>query len=163
MKQANISIETARAMYEQGGAGKAFALDNFSEQELTTPTYRKTWEECYFSGRKYYVTTDSFIGDFTTPTPSAKHKNCVNTKEQAEAILALTQLLVCRDAYRGEWKPNYSKPLQRKFSIELCENFWKPSTRTCFHEIFVFEKEEQRDAFLENFKDLLEQVKPLFL
>ena len=41
MKQTTISIETARAMYEQGGTAKEFALENFTETELQKPSYPK--------------------------------------------------------------------------------------------------------------------------
>ena len=161
MKQANISLETARAMYEQGGAAKQFALDNYTEKELSSSKYPNKWGECYGDENKWYVSGDAkvFSGILSC---NQDNRNVVNTKEQAQAILALTQLLVCRDAYRGEWRPDF-KNMHNVAVVTLFYNKWEVLYRDGFNEIFSFAKGEQAEAFLENFKNLLEQVKPLFL
>ena len=42
---AKLTLETAKKMYLEGGAGKDFALDNFSEEELTKKELPKSWGE----------------------------------------------------------------------------------------------------------------------
>jgi hypothetical protein len=39
MKNAKLSLETAKALYNQGGVSRQFALDNFTEEELTKPLF----------------------------------------------------------------------------------------------------------------------------
>ena len=97
------------------------------------------------------------------------NRNVVNTKEQAQAILALTQLLICRDAYRNGWGPDL-KNMHNVAVVSLFSDDWEAFSsdewavsRDGFNEIFSFATGEQAEVFLVNFKNLLEQVKPLFL
>jgi hypothetical protein len=57
MKQTTISIETARAMYEQGGTAKEFALENFTETELQKPSYPKQ------TAVEWYIEQEQILGD----------------------------------------------------------------------------------------------------
>jgi len=160
MEQTKISIETARIMYERGGTAKEFALENFTQQELFP--YPRTWEECFGDNPHYYVGDDSSLRIGNANAIRSVRRNEVNTSEQALAIIALTQLLVCRDAYRGEWKPDWSEDVN-KWCVIRTEDGFQITDYTYAPEILSFEKEEQAIAFLDNFKDLLEQVKPLYL
>jgi len=163
MEQTKISIETARVMYERGGTAKEFALENFTQQELFP--YPTTWEECFGDNPHYYVGDDSTLRIGNANAIRSVRRNEVNTKEQALAIIALTQLLVCRDAYRNGWKPDLSQEERhiRIASLIVQRGEWSQAYYFSQAEIFSFEKKEQAQAFLENFKDLLEQVKPLYL
>ena len=147
-------------MYERGGTAKEFTLENFTQQELFQ--YPRTWEECFGDNPHYYVGDDSTLRIGNANAIRSVRRNEVNTKEQALAIIALTQLLVCRDAYRGEWKPNW-KIGDNKYSLVLKECVWTIEVYGYSHQILSFETQEQAQSFLENFKDLLEQVKPLYL
>jgi hypothetical protein len=166
MKQTTISIETARAMYEQGGTAKEFALEHFTEELLNSKKnmYPDTWNQCLDFNEKFFVTNDGNITIKPMGMPRMSYENCVNTKEQAEAILALTQLLICRDAYRNGWKPELSQERQiSRASLIIEYGEWSHASYWSQAEIFSFEKKEQAIAFIENFRHLLEQVKPLFL
>ena len=85
-------------------------------------------------------------------------------------LQSLQKLLICRDAYwkiAGDemglgkpWEPDWSKN-ESKYTIEFkldyihCSMSW---TDSC---IFAFPTKEMRDAFYENFKELIEQCKEL--
>lgn len=113
--------------------------------------------------KEYYIANRSEIYVFENDwdrNPD-KDRNVLPSKEKAEAIIALCQLIQLRDCYNDGWKPNWK------------ENNWKPCidikedrfelTEHCINEcLFVFKTAQLRDKFLENFKDLLEKVKPLF-
>lgn len=119
--------------------------------ELHKPKYPKTFEECL---NVLYCKSvlRTIIG----------HK--------AELLFNLEKLLICRDAYwkiAGEqmglgkpWEPDwYTKELKY---IIYCENnkIWF-NDEISRNTILVFPTLEMRDAFYENFKDLMEQCKEL--
>ena len=160
MKQANLTLETARELYKQGGASKSFALDNYSEEELNKKELPKTWEECFKGG--WYVSGASHIVRQDEVITHKDEKNVVRTEAQAKGIVALTQLLQCRDEYRGEWKPDWENIGQGKWCIDFhydktCVKNWSYIAR-----LFSFETREQAEAFATNFEDLLKEVKELF-
>ena len=86
---------------------------------------------------------------------------------------ALKQLLICRDAYwkmTGEqmglgksWEPDFTNNDEERYGIYTLAN--KVEKDFCgvgdVNTILVFPTEEMRDAFYENFKDLIEQCKDL--
>lgn len=77
-------------------------------------------------------------------------------------LYALQQLLIFRDAWwkmAGDWKPDYKSS---KHSISIRRG--KIDTEHTLYSrnyILVFPTIEMRDAFYENFKDLIEQCKEL--
>lgn len=93
-------------------------------------------------------------------------------KQTEKLINALIKLKVCRDAYwkiAGEemglgkpWEPSWQKTEERKFCIirrnDNVVTKWETKTIVRF---LAFPTEEMRDAFYENFKDLIEQCKEL--
>lgn len=80
----------------------------------------------------------------------------------AEAILALCQLVQLRNAYNGDWVPDWKNYNQDKFTIEFhgneifCDMVVRNST------ILYFKSEELRDEFLRNFRPMIEILKPLY-
>ena len=79
-------------------------------------------------------------------------------------VLACVQeLLICRDAYwkiAGDWKPDWAD-----FHAKHCIIFYgekiRAETSDGFSQIISFPTAEMRDAFYENFKDLIESCKEL--
>ena len=81
----------------------------------------------------------------------------------------LRQLRICRDAYwkiAGEemglgkpWEPDWSNAAQRKYCIVNTEGNVLKWVQKTTNKIFAFPTEEIRDAFYENFKDLIEKCK----
>ena len=90
---------------------------------------------------------------------------------KAELLINLQKLLVCRDAYWkivGEemeldksWEPDWSNAAQTKYCITVSENIIILNYTQVKNRILAFPTKEMRDAFYENFKDLIEQCKEL--
>lgn len=118
----------------------------------------KTWGELE-RVRGYYVTSSSCINAYGSACDSSA-KNTVPTKELANAILALCQLLQLRDFYNDSWVANWTE-LNRKFCIEMYDNAVSKDDYSNTHRVLHFKTRELRDEFLENFKDLIEIAKPL--
>ena len=81
-----------------------------------------------------------------------------------ELMTKLSMLKVCRDAYWkivGDWKPNYTNTLSNdvKYVIEVDKGILTKSTCADINKILVFPTSEMRDAFLENFRGLIEECK----
>ena len=80
----------------------------------------------------------------------------------------LREILICRDAYwkiAGDWKPDYDSGVD-KFGIFIFDGVILKSCTSSSWERHIkktldFPTEEMRDAFYENFKDLIEECKEL--
>ena len=161
MKKAELTLETAKAMYKEGGVAKQFALDNYTEEELTKKELPKSWEE--LAGRDgYYVDTNSEACYINIC--DRDERNVFPTKKEAEACLALSQLCMLRDAYNGEPLEDWcdiSNFRQTKYVITNHKGNLNQECCRYFNGIMSFKTPELRDEFMENFKDLLEIAKPL--
>ena len=83
----------------------------------------------------------------------------------------LQYLLVCRDAYwyvyakeqnmPFNWKPEWSSSDQEKFTIRMYDGYRHFGHDKHLHSVLAFPTAEMRDAFYENFKDLIEECKEL--
>ena len=82
-------------------------------------------------------------------------------KEYAEAILALIQLIQLRNCYNDGWVPDWSKE-EVKDCLYLDNGKWKFSLNSNHETIFAFKSPELCRKFLENFRDLLDKIKPLY-
>lgn len=116
------------------------------------PQYPKTYEEC----AQILLERASVRNDIG-------HKG--------DLLIALQRLLVCRDAYwkiAGEqmglgepWKPNWLNTEQDKFVLYTHNNVICLNCFVLGHNVLAFPTAEMRDAFLENFKELIESCKEL--
>lgn len=92
----------------------------------------------------------------------------------AELMTKLSMLKVCRDAYwkiAGEelelgkpWKPKFGKYIHYSINFYLYKDGFvlhKGEYHSSDNRILVFPTEEMRDAFYENFKDLIEYCKEM--
>lgn len=120
--------------------------------------YPKTYEECC---KIKHCDTDFYV----------------DTHLYSDTLGLLYKLLICRNAYwkiAGEelrldkpWKPDWEDETQVKYMITTFNN--KLEFFSSIHSYVVgrrnhilsFPTEEMRDAFYENFKDLIEQCKEL--
>lgn len=78
-------------------------------------------------------------------------------------ILAFYQLFICRDAYwkiAGDWEPNWNEETDKFTISNKCNNIYLNNT-AWYSEVLAFPTAEMRDAFYENFKDLIERCKEL--
>ena len=90
-----------------------------------------------------------------------ENKNVFATKEQAEASLALAQLSQLREVYRDGWKPEWTNGNQKKHCIEFFQSKIDTDCYSTRSHFLSFQSAEVRDLFLGNFRDLIEQAKPL--
>jgi hypothetical protein len=119
----------------------------------------KTWEDLQkFDG--YFVADNSDILQTYENTCKESNKNIFATEEQAKASIALAQLSQLRDVYRNGWVPDWTDETD-KYVISFNENTIIKESFVKYNDFLSFQDEETRDLFLENFKDLIEQAKPL--
>ena len=90
-----------------------------------------------------------------------KWKNVLPSKELTEAFLAMMQLMSLRQAWVGDWKPDWKDETRVKFIIICLEN------QVLFQNTYItsrslsFPTSEMAEDFMNTFKDLLEIAKPL--
>jgi hypothetical protein len=127
-------------------------------------TLPKTWEE-FCETHPVKPEKEAYCGgDETfhwTINPSHRTKNTWPNEQYAKAALALCQLIQLRDCYNDGWIPDWTDVEEYKYIIfyskdELCLDKFIANQRT-----LAFKTAELRDKFLENFRDLIEQAKPL--
>ena len=136
----------------------------FCECVNKKPVYPKTYNECYnilncfsFTNVERY----NFENDWRLTIKDKNYGNIMN---------AFVKLLICRDTYwkiAGEemglgkpWEPDLENE-----ELYCIQNYNKQitisRTNTAFNKILIFPTEKMRDAFYENFKNLIEQCKEL--
>lgn len=130
MKALLLSLEQAKALYEQGGAAKDLALKVYTEEELIKQGRPHSWEEfCEnypIQDSEYFITTNSDIVNYHESFSdfhrmADKDRNICISEQEAEAFLALMQLRQLRKAWVGDWKPDWSDLDQKKWCILLCD------------------------------------------
>lgn len=95
------------------------------------------------------------ILDLTMFTEENYRKGQLNT---------LQQLLIFRDAWwkmADDWKPDWTNFKVNKFCIGVDRNITSDCNKVTGNKILAFPTAEMRDAFYDNFKDLIEQCKEL--
>ena len=122
----------------------------------------KTWEECCeLLGEGEYINNESIICNYTPHCAASKANENILPTGLGKPMLALMQLLVCREVYRQGWKPNWKDDKEIKWTIERVENCIIKETYTLTATVLSFQSAEIRDEFLENFRDLIEEAKEL--
>jgi hypothetical protein len=161
MEKRNLSInlDTATRWYNSNDKElKALALETFPE--LGKKELPKTWEVLKkIDG--FFIDNRSNISSLVDCSTCEDNKNIFATKEQAEASLALAQLSQLREVYRNGWVPNWDDRGQCKYCIYFYENKINFEISRKQPYFLSFKDLSTRDSFLENFKDLIEQAKPL--
>lgn len=92
---------------------------------------------------------------------SHTNRNTFKTKEQAEASIALAQLSQLRDVYRQGWKPDWVCNKTMKNCIIFYDDAPYVDDFANYHNFLSFQDKETAELFLKNFRDLIEQAKPL--
>jgi len=126
-------------------------------------------EECFINDEgsvlKYYHPHDTKFNDERDPDTDG---NLIPNKEKAEAVLAFMKLLQLRDCYNGDWHPDWKNGLQYKYSFAPTVDMLNGKYGLCNQEtrfsveMFSFKSAELRDSFVENFKDLILKIMPLY-
>ena len=106
-RQIELSLDTAKRLYEQGGEYRDIALTAFKEHELIGDRLPKTWQEfcaqnevkigeCYLNDCCGLIEADE-DGD---TRDIVNDRNILPSKQAAKQHLALMQLHQLRDCYR---------------------------------------------------------------
>ena len=161
MKQVNLSLETAKQMYFSGNqALKAFALENYSKEELEKKELPKTWEELE-SVDGYYITAIADVKYTKTSQIGNKNKDIFKTEEQAKAAIAMAQLSQLMHVYNDGWVANWSDSGYNKYTIEIYnEKIYRGAYLEC-RKFLAFKTAQIRNEFLKNFESLILEAKPL--
>ena len=167
-RQIEISLDTARRLYEQGGEYRNIALTAFKEHELIGDRLPKTWQE--FCAQNKVKIGECYLDDCCglmeadeggSTRDNVNDRNILPHKPAALAHLALMQLHQLRDCYRDGWLPNGPS------SVHGIEMYYEPGdgvvkvrVRKCYSisKFLSFQTEERAKEFLNNFRDLIEQA-----
>ena len=84
--------------------------------------------------------------------------------EFSDALVALIKLILLRNAYNGDWVPDWDCDNgEVKYFIEFYRNDIVDETYANNpSSMLYFKTEELRDEFLRNFRPLIEKIKPLY-
>lgn len=144
---------------------KAVYNEETQRVEMVRIELPKTWEEYCKQNPivdwEYFINERSEIDEIRKREKNPEtDKITIQTKDMAEAFIALMQLVQLRDCYRQGWTPNWSQPYKR-YCIYCEYNRVFPFDNTFNSRVLSFQSKEIRDEFLKNFKDLIEQAKEL--
>ena len=143
---------------------KGWEIDKVEGNEIILKEIKKelpkTWEECAKIIRGVeLVSVHGIVSEFESIGIAASSKSFI-PKGLGKPMLALMQLLVCREVYRQGWKPDWNDDTE-KYCIIVEYNTPTKHIAYNYNKILSFQSEEVRDKFLENFKDLIEETKEL--
>ena len=125
----------------------------------------KTWKEfCKnnpTTSKEYFIRQDSIVAPMIPSYRDiTRDANLLPSREYAEAMLALCKLIQLRDCYNDGWKPDWNNS-ETKYAIHARNNKLEVSTVGTVSFVLTFKTDELRQAFLNNFRDLIEQAKLL--
>ena len=155
--------------------GYEFAgVDDDSQQVvLEKICYPKTYEECceILVGRKPNTNEISFDKMKLCLVDLDDTQNIDFQTPQLFQLNSLFRLLICRNAYwkiAGEqiglgkpWEPNWLNVEQEKYVLYTHKNNICSNRDMLGNKILAFPTKEMRDAFYENFKELINETKEL--
>ena len=134
-------------------------------------TKQRSWEE-YCCQQQTNNKDGYYINNFTSEIKKlgwglcayqySSWRNVLPSKELAEAFLAMMQLMSLRQAWIGNWEPDWNNIKQIKSNI-LCNNgeFIVAYFSDLISRPLSFPTKEMATDFMDCFRDLLEIAKPL--
>lgn len=138
-----ISLDTAKRWYQQGGELKDMALGVYTLEELGFEL-PKTWED-YIEMCKMWHT---IVG-----TEDCEDKN--------PQIAAVKKLILLRDFYNNGWNPKWGELMDDKYAIDID---YDTNTGTFVYSVMrvykpyfflVFNNAKHAEEFLKNFRELI--------
>jgi hypothetical protein len=119
----------------------------------------KSWEDLE-NLKGFYVDGSSDIFESKNSRAINVNHNIFSTKAQAEASIALAQLSQLREVYRQGWIPDWSAT-NEKICIVFRDSIFELDS-FCHTAYFLsFQSKEIASQFLSNFRQLIEQTRPL--
>jgi len=135
MKQPKITLETAKALYAQGGMARQVSLERFSESDLTEPKWPKSWEEL-----------------------ASIKGHCVEADR--ESIIAFCQLRQLADRMNEGWEPskrNRGYTVGYQWPSSTGSGLHSTIASKFYKELIVFKTREMADFSRQHHKDLWEK------
>ena len=149
-----ISLDTAKRWYEQGGELRDLAIGAFGDKILIGDRLPKTWDE--------YCIKHGEVGDKTKASLNTAYmtinRYVFSDCKQAQAHIAKMKLHLLRDDYRMGWVPEWGNVDESKFSIEMIENEFTVENYGITRHFLSFQDKERANEFLTNFRELIEQA-----
>lgn len=141
-----ISLDTAKRWYEQGGELKDMALGVYTLEEMGY-SLPKTFEEFLGISERWNIAVPEQLYNDAIPK-----------------IAAVKKLILLRDFYNNGWKPDWSDYLVSKYAIRRTynreEGICLPIVSyTCDPQSFlVFNSNKNANEFFDNFRELIEEA-----
>ena len=152
-RQIELSLDTAKRWYEQGGELKDMALGAFDAKELIDYRLPKTWEE--------YRKMKGDEGEKANAALSFAYTSINGAfpdYHDAEKHIALMKLHLLRDEYRQGWVPEWGNIDESKFVIEMAGNELTVENYGITRHFLAFQDEKRANEFLTNFRELIEEA-----
>ena len=152
--------------YEIDKEKSTFEKIVFKKKENAKP---RSWEEYYkqqIANKKcgYYiddVNCDSAVIVWDDFVGADRWRNVLPSKELTEAFLAMMQLMSLRQAWIGDWKPDWSCGYSSNYCIIGAGDRFDVCILGKCRYALSFPTIEMAKDFMDCFKDLLEIAKPL--
>ena len=155
-RQIELSLDTARRWYEQGGELRELALGAFDAKELIDYRLPKTWEE--------YRKMKGDEGEKANAALSFAYTSINGAfpdYHDAEKHIALMKLHLLRDEYRQGWKPDWNVSCY-KYGIKWDMSKMKKELMVAWYiydnSFLSFPTEEIAREFIANFRELIEEA-----
>ena len=153
-RQIELSLDTAKRLYEQGGEYRDIALTAFKEHELIGDRLPKTWDE--------YCAKHGEVGDRIKASLNTAYmtinRYVFSDCKQAQAHIAKMKLHLLRDEYRQGWAPEWGNIDESKFVIEMAGNELTVENYGITRHFLAFQGEITANEFLTNFRELIEEA-----
>ena len=156
-RQIELSLDTAKRLYEQGGEYRDIALTAFKEHELIGGRLPKTWDE--------YCAKHGEVGDKIKASLNTAYmtinKYTFSDYKQTEAHIAIMKLHLLRDEYRNGWLPCFgdnSKKYGIKWNMIAGKTRLVIAQHTYDSDSLSFPTYELAEEFLTNFREIIEEA-----
>lgn len=137
--------------------GKSYLIDieKATEQGLLKEKDSKprSWEEYDRALKQLYITS----GYDKVGIGESRYDHFV-TENEATAFCSLGKLIQLRDAWYGNWKPDWDE-VYTKYTIVNARGRIELNTATFNSRVLAFPTTEMANDFLETFRDLIEEAK----
>ena len=149
-----ISLDTAKRWYEQGGELRDLAIGAFGDKMLIGDRLPRTWDEYCI---KHGEDGDKIKASLNTAYMTI-NKHIFSDYKQAQAHIAKMKLHLLRDDYRIGWVPEWGNIDESKFSIEMVGNEFTVENYGITRHFLAFQDKKRANEFLTNFRELIEEA-----
>lgn len=155
-----ISLDTAKRWYEQGGELRDLAIGAFGDKMLIGDRLPRTWDEYCI---KHGENGDKIKASLNT-VYTMINKYTFSDYKQTEAHIAIMKLHLLRDEYRNGWLPCFgdnSKKYGIKRNMIAGKTWLVIALHTYYSDSLSFPTYELAEEFLTNFRELIEEARDL--